>query len=93
MEFCKSAWALECSVKPETGATPVIPQLSLGTDGPQIPELGLGCMGMSEFYGETDDAQSLAVLDRAYELGVRMFDTADMYGNGHNEALLAQFLK
>tara|TARA_B100000378_G_scaffold213022_1_gene176081 strand:- start:249 stop:1160 length:912 start_codon:yes stop_codon:yes gene_type:complete len=48
---------------------------------------------MSEFYGETDDAQSLAVLDRAYELGVRMFDTADMYGNGHNEALLAQFLK
>ena len=71
----------------------MIPQLSLGTDGPQIPELGLGCMGMSEFYGETDDAQSLAVLDRAYELGVRMFDTADMYGNGHNEALLAQFLK
>jgi len=71
----------------------VIPQLSLGTDGPQIPQLGLGCMGMSEFYGETDDAQSLAVLDRAYELGVRMFDTADMYGNGHNEALLAQFLK
>ena len=71
----------------------MIPQLSLGTDGPQIPQLGLGCMGMSEFYGETDDAQSLAVLDRAYELGVRMFDTADMYGNGHNEALLAQFLK
>ncbi|AZU02808.1 aldo-keto reductase yakc [Glycocaulis alkaliphilus] len=49
-------------------------------------------MGMSEFYGETDDTQSLAVLARAYELGVRMFDTADMYGNGHNEKLLARFL-
>ena len=71
----------------------MIPLLPLGTDGPQLPQLGLGCMGMSEFYGETDDAQSLAVLDRAYELGVRMFDTADMYGNGHNEELLARFLK
>jgi len=50
-------------------------------------------MGMSEFYGESDDTLSLAVLARAYELGVRMFDTADMYGNGHNEDLLAQFLK
>ncbi len=71
----------------------MIPTLPLGTDGPQLPALGLGCMGMSEFYGETDDAQSLAVLARAYELGVRMFDTADMYGNGHNEELLARFLK
>ena len=71
----------------------MIPPLPLGTNGPQLPQLGLGCMGMSEFYGETDDAQSLAVLDRAYELGVRMFDTADMYGNGHNEELLARFLK
>lgn len=67
--------------------------LPLGTDGPHLPALGLGCMGMSEFYGETDDTQSLAVLARAYELGVRMFDTADMYGNGHNEDLLARFLK
>ncbi len=71
----------------------MIAQLPLGTEGPQLPQLGLGCMGMSEFYGETDDAQSLTVLDRAYELGVRMFDTADMYGNGHNEELLARFLK
>lgn len=71
----------------------MIPTLSLGAGGPQLPTLGLGCMGMSEFYGETDDAQSLAVLARAHELGVRMFDTADMYGNGHNEELLARFLK
>lgn len=71
----------------------MIPTLPIGTDGPNLPALGLGCMGMSEFYGETDDTLSLAVLARAYELGVRMFDTADMYGNGHNEDLLAQFLK
>lgn len=71
----------------------MFPTLPLGADGPQLPALGLGCMGMSEFYGETDDAQSLAVLARAHELGVRMLDTADMYGNGHNEELLARFLK
>lgn len=71
----------------------MIPTLPLGADGPHLPALGLGCMGMSEFYGETNDRQSLAVLTRAYELGVRMFDTADMYGNGHNEELLARFLK
>lgn len=71
----------------------MIRTLPLGASGPNLPALGPGCMGMSEFYGETDDAQSLAVLSRAYDLGVRMFDTADMYGNGHNEKLLARFLK
>ncbi|MTH63934.1 aldo/keto reductase [Paracoccus sp. DK608] len=71
----------------------MIPALPLGTDVPDLPALGLGCMGMSEFYGDTDDTQSLSVLARAYDLGVRMFDTADMYGNGHNEELLARFLK
>ncbi|GFE66537.1 aldo/keto reductase [Litoreibacter roseus] len=70
----------------------MIPTLPLGADGPVLPALGLGCMGMSEFYGETDDKRSLLVLRRAHELGVRMFDTADMYGNGHNEELLARFL-
>ncbi|MFV0280238.1 MAG: aldo/keto reductase [Rhodoblastus sp.] len=65
----------------------------LGANGLSLPVLGLGCMGMSEFYGETDEVQSLGVLARAYDLGVRMFDTADMYGAGHNEELLARFLK
>jgi len=60
--------------------------------GIAVSAIGLGCMGMSEFYGPTDDAQSLTTLERALELGVTHFDTADMYGSGHNERLLARFL-
>jgi aryl-alcohol dehydrogenase-like predicted oxidoreductase len=58
-----------------------------------VSALGLGCMGMSEFYGATDDAQSLATLARSLELGVTLLDTADTYGLGHNERLLGRFLK
>lgn len=65
----------------------------LGSSGIEVAEIGLGCMGMSEFYGPTDDAASRATLERAYELGVTLFDTADMYGIGHNERLLSGFLK
>jgi len=53
---------------------------------------GLGCMGMSEFYGETDQAESRLTLERAIELGISMFDTADMYGVGANEEFLAPFV-
>jgi aryl-alcohol dehydrogenase-like predicted oxidoreductase len=65
----------------------------LGLSGLQVSQIGIGCMGMSEFYGPTDDATSLATLKRAAELGVTLFDTADTYGLGHNEALLGSFLK
>lgn len=68
-------------------------QRTLGAGGPSISAIGLGCMGMSEFYGESDDRQSLATLERALELGITLFDTADTYGLGHNESLLARFLK
>lgn len=64
--------------------------------GPQrrpISAVGLGCMGMSEFYGTGDDTQSLATLERALALGVTFFDTADTYGLGHNEELLGQLLR
>ena len=54
--------------------------------------LGLGCMGMSEFYGDTDDAASLNTLERALALGVTHFDSADTYGLGHNESLLGRFV-
>ena len=62
-------------------------------DGLSVSELGLGCMGMSEFYGERNDEESLAVLHRAVELGVTFFDTADIYGSHHNEQLIGEFLK
>ena len=67
-------------------------QRKLGTHGPLVSALGLGCMGMSEFYGASDDAQSIAVIHRALELGIDWFDTADMYGSGHNERLLGRAL-
>ncbi|WP_031335820.1 aldo/keto reductase [Rhodopseudomonas sp. B29] len=68
-------------------------QRNIGHSGIEVGEIGLGCMGMSEFYGPTDDEASLHTLDHAYELGVTLYDTADMYGNGHNERLLSAFLR
>lgn len=62
-------------------------------DGVSVFPVGLGCMGMSEFYGATNDAESLRVLHRAAELGVNFLDTADMYGPHHNEELIGKFLK
>jgi aryl-alcohol dehydrogenase-like predicted oxidoreductase len=59
----------------------------------EVNEIGLGCMGMSEFYGKTDDNESLKVLEKSFELGVNFYDTADTYGFGHNEKLLAKFIK
>ncbi len=58
-----------------------------------VSALGLGCMGMSEFYGDTDEAESVRTLDRALELGVTFFDTADIYGPHTNEELLGRWLR
>lgn len=65
----------------------------LGNSGIAVSALGLGCMGMSDFYGKSDDVTSLALLEKAVELGVNFWDTADMYGTGHNEMLIAQVLR
>lgn len=67
-------------------------QRKLGTSGIVTSAIGLGCMGMSEFYGESDDDASLRTLARAVELGVSLFDTADTYGFGRNESLLGRFI-
>lgn len=68
------------------------PRRRLGTAGPAVSALGLGCMGMSDFYGPADDAQSLAVLNHALDIGIDFLDTADMYGIGANERLLSGLL-
>jgi len=70
-----------------------LPKIRLGTDGPLVGIQGLGCMGMSEFYGATDLAQARATLDQALDLGVTLFDTADMYGLGANESFLSDFVR
>ena len=62
----------------------------LGKTGLKSAEIGLGCMGMSEFYGQADEAESLKVIRTAVEKGVTMLDTADMYGRGHNETLVGK---
>ncbi|QEV17912.1 aldo/keto reductase [Streptomyces alboniger] len=65
----------------------------LGTHGPEVGVQGLGCMGMSFAYGPTDAEEARATLDRALELGVTLYDTADVYAMGENEKFLAPFLK
>jgi aryl-alcohol dehydrogenase-like predicted oxidoreductase len=66
---------------------------TLGNSGLSVSAIGLGCMGMSEFYGATNEAESIATLERSIEIGVTFWDTADMYGSGENEKLLAKVLK
>ncbi len=65
---------------------------SARVDGPAVAAIGLGCMGMSEFYGESDEAKSIEVIHRALDTGVTFLDTADMYGSGHNEELVGRAL-
>lgn len=65
----------------------------LGSTGPEVSAIGLGCMPMSSTYGSADDADSIHVIQRAVELGMTLLDTADVYGLGHNEELVGRALK
>jgi aryl-alcohol dehydrogenase-like predicted oxidoreductase len=66
---------------------------TLGQQGLEVSELGLGCMGMSQSYGSPNDSESLATIDRAIDLGITFFDTAEVYGPYTNEQLLGKALK
>ncbi|MET8504026.1 aldo/keto reductase [Streptomyces sp. NPDC004787] len=76
-----------------TTTTPSLPTRSLGTTGPTVSALGLGCMGMSALYGEADRAESIATIHAALDAGVTLLDTGDFYGMGHNELLINEALR
>src|SRR3954447_11061850 len=66
---------------------------SLGSSGPVVSALGLGCMGMSGMYGPTDRAESIATIHAALDAGITLLDTGDFYGMGHNEMLIGEAVK
>jgi aryl-alcohol dehydrogenase-like predicted oxidoreductase len=68
-------------------------QVRLGSSGPEVSRVGLGCMGMSDFYGPSDEAESLTTVAAAMDAGVTLLDTGDFYGMGHNELLLREALR
>lgn len=70
-----------------------LPQRRLGASGLSVSAVGLGCMGMSMAYGPRDDRESQAALSRALDCGITLFDTAELYGAGHNETLLGKTIK
>lgn len=76
-----------------TQNTETIATATLGTGGPRVGVQGLGCMGMAHAYGPTDEQEARATLEHALELGVTLFDTADMYGFGRNEEFIAPFVR
>src|SRR5258708_33352774 len=67
-----------------------VPTRALGHQGLIVSALGLGCMGMSQSYGPADEEESIATIHRAIDLGIFFLDTADVYGDGHNERLVGR---
>lgn len=70
-----------------------VPKKPFGNSGVDVSVIGIGLMGMSQSYGEADREQSLETIKKAVDLGINFFDTADIYGQGHNEELLGEAIK
>ena len=66
---------------------------TLGSAGPRVSAVGLGCMGMSDLYGPADEAESIATIQAALDAGITLLDTGDFYGLGHNEMLIRRALR
>ncbi|MCA9676742.1 MAG: aldo/keto reductase, partial [Myxococcales bacterium] len=77
---------------PPAATAPTLPRSRLGATGPEVFPIALGCMGMSGMYGAADEAEAIATIHEAIELGVTMLDTGDFYGTGHNERLIGRAL-
>src|SRR5262249_5059389 len=77
----------------ETRRTNHMDKRTLGPKGPAVSALGLGCMGMSDFYGPADRDESIATIHAALDAGITLLDTGDFYGSGHNELLINEALR
>jgi aryl-alcohol dehydrogenase-like predicted oxidoreductase len=82
---------VQCAFSREKAAA--MKRRKLGRSGPEVSAIGLGCMGMSDFYGAADEGESIATIHAALDAGIDLLDTGDFYGMGHNEMLIGRALK
>src|SRR5215469_14484448 len=79
--------------RPASATIPCMKMRQLGTHGPLVSAIGLGCMPLSGTYGSVSDTDGIATIHRALDVGINLLDTADVYGNGHNEELVGRAIR